>query len=214
MHIEEVLNQYLTLDTQAKLLRVLEMKTIERLGSGMPQRVDIRILAATNKDLEAMVAEGRFRKDLYYRLNILPLYVPPLRERPEDIPELADFFLQRFKRETNKPIEGFSQEAMDQLLSYSWPGNVRELENAVERAVVFCKGTVIQASDLILTNAMSADDETYQNKTLKEATHLFKKHYIQRALELNGWNQTKTAQSLGIQRTYLSRLIHDLGIEK
>ncbi|MCF7938360.1 MAG: sigma 54-interacting transcriptional regulator [Spirochaetales bacterium] len=204
----------LPLDTQAKLLRVLEMKTIERLGSGMPQRVDIRILAATNKDLESMVAEGRFRKDLYYRLNILPLYVPPLRERPEDIPELADFFLQRFKRETNKPIEGFSQEAMDQLLSYSWPGNVRELENAVERAVVFCKGTVIQASDLILTNAMSADDETYQNKTLKEATHLFKKHYIQRALELNGWNQTKTAQSLGIQRTYLSRLIHDLGIEK
>ena len=160
------------------------------------------------------MAEGRFRQDLYYRLNVLPIYVPPLRERKEDIPELIEFFLKRLNHETKKQIRGFSSSAIEALLSYSWPGNVRELENVVERAVVICNDEYIEPRDLILSPAGSADDGTYAGKKLKEAVNLFKRHYIQESLEMNGWSQTHTAKILGIQRTYLSRLIKELKINK
>ncbi|MBN1686430.1 MAG: sigma 54-interacting transcriptional regulator [Spirochaetales bacterium] len=202
------------LNLQAKLLRVLQDKVFEKVGSSEPVKVDVRIIAATNKDIEQELAEGRFRHDLYYRLNVLPLYVPPLRERKEDIPELIDFFLKRLNHETKKQIRGFTSSAIEALLSYSWPGNVRELENVVERAVVICGDEYIEPRDLILSTVSSTDDSAYSGKKLKDAVNLFKRHYIQESLEMNNWSQTRTAKVLGIQRTYLSRLVKELQIDK
>ncbi len=201
------------LSIQAKLLRVLQERSFEKLGSSETQRVDVRIVAATNRDIEEAVAEGTFRRDLFYRLNVLPLYVPPLRERPEDITELAHFFLKRFNHETKKQIRGFSDEAIEALLSYSWPGNVRELENAVERAVVICRGEFISPSDLVLKSGEKGGDERYRGRTLKESVTLFKRQFIRNTLERHRWNQTEAARELGIQRTYLSRLVKELEIK-
>ena len=204
----------LPLSIQAKMLRVIQQRTFEKLGSSDPVTVDVRIIAATNRDIEQAVASGAFRSDLYYRLNVLPLHIPPLRTRQEDIMELAQFFLQRFKRETNKPIRGFSDDAMETLLSYSWPGNVRELENAVERAVVICQNDYIAPSDLVLKDTDAIPESRSGDRTLKESVNLFKRHCIANALRTNGWNQTETAKKLDIQRTYLSRLIKELDITK
>jgi Nif-specific regulatory protein len=203
----------LPLALQAKLLRVIQQRTFERVGSSDSITVDVRILAATNKDIEKLVAEGEFRSDLYYRLNVLPMYVPPLRQRKDDIPDLAAFFLKKFSRETNKRFRGFSDKAMETMLSYAWPGNVRELENAVERAVVISKTDYIQPEDLLIgkLGAGGSGDE-YQGKSLREAVNIFKRHFIRRALEENSWHQTETARSLDIQRTYLSRLIKELDL--
>jgi Nif-specific regulatory protein len=176
--------------------------------------VDVRIVAATNRNLEKEVAEGRFRADLFYRLNVLPINIPPLRERREDIPLLAEFFLRKHASEVKKQISGFSDEAMDLLLSYSWPGNVRELENAIERAVVFSRDDRIRAEALTLAAGSGTVGESYSEKTLREALNLFKKHFITKALESNGWHQTRTARALAIQRSYLSRLIRELNIMK
>ena len=137
-----------------------------------------------------------------------------MRERKEDIPLLAEFFLKKHSSETKKQIRGFTEDAMDSLLSYVWPGNVRELENAVERAVVFAKDEYISSESLTLTPGTALADETYVRKTLKEALNIFKKHFITKALESNGWHQTKTAKALGIQRSYLSKLIRELSIMK
>lgn len=204
----------LPLPIQAKMLRVIQQRTFERLGSSEPVTVDVRIVAATNRDIEQAVESGAFRNDLYYRLNVLPLQIPPLRQRQEDIPELATFFLQRFRRETKKTVRGFTDAAMETLLSYTWPGNVRELENAVERAVVICSGEYIGPNDLVLQGNGGAAEDGYAERPLKEATTLFKKHFIEGALRSHGWNQTETAKVLGIQRTYLSRLIKELEINR
>jgi Nif-specific regulatory protein len=201
----------LPLKLQAKLLRVLQQRSFEPVGSSESVTVNVRIVAATNKDIEELVEKGEFRSDLYYRLNVLPLHVPPLRQRKEDIPALADFFLKKFSRETNKRFAGFTETAMDTMLSYSWPGNVRELENAVERAVVIAKESRISARDLLLGSGASDTDE-YKGKSLKEALSIFKRHFIMKALEENRWNQTESAKVLDIQRTYLSRLIKELEI--
>lgn len=199
------------LKLQAKLLRVIQHRVFEKVGSSEPMRVDVRIIAATNRDIERAVGQGAFRSDLYYRLNVLPLTIPPLRERTEDIPELAQFFLKRFNRETKKQVRGFSDEAVEELLMYSWPGNIRELENAVERAVVICRDEYIRPQDLILSSNRGQGDE-YAAKSLKDAITLFKTHFLKKALEAHSWNQTETAKALGIQRTYLSRLIKELEI--
>jgi Nif-specific regulatory protein len=204
----------LPLSVQAKLLRVIQEKTFEPLGSSTSIKVDVRIIAATNKDIENEVRRGRFRSDLYYRLNVLPIYIPPLRERTSDIPMLAEFFLTKFKRETKKQIKGFTDEAIEILISYSWPGNVRELENAIERAVVICQDEYIKPLSFILDNQDVSEEERYKGKSLKDAINLFKAHFVKQALERNAWNQTKTARELGIQRTYLSRLLKELGIAK
>ncbi|MBI9100819.1 MAG: sigma 54-interacting transcriptional regulator [Spirochaetales bacterium] len=201
------------LNLQAKLLRVLQHKTFEKVGSSEQIHVDVRILAATNKDMEVALSEGTFRQDLYYRLNVLPFYIPPLRDRTEDIPELAHFFLKKVNRDTKKQVLDFSPEALDRLMTYNWPGNVRELENVVERAVVICDEERIQPSHLILSN-IDEDNDVYGGKTLKEAVNLFKKHYIQSTLADSSWKQIEAAKALGIQRTYLSKLIKDLDIEK
>lgn len=203
----------LPLALQAKLLRVLQERTFEKVGASEPKSVDVRIVAATNRDIEVEVSEGRFRRDLYYRLNVLPLYIPPLRSRPEDIPGLARFFLKRLNHETKKQIRGFSHEAIEQLLSYSWPGNVRELENAVERAVVITRSDEILPGDLVLQRS-SNDSSRYAGNSLKDAVNMFKKQYLRATLERCDWNQTISAKELGIQRTYLSRLIKELEISR
>ncbi|MCL1814931.1 MAG: sigma 54-interacting transcriptional regulator [Treponema sp.] len=203
------------LSLQAKLLRVIQQKTFEKVGSDIEQTVDVRILAATNRDIEAMVEKGEFRNDLYYRINVLPLYIPPLRQRPEDIPELAAAFLKKYQAETKKQFSGFSGDAMEFMLSYSWPGNVRELENSIERACVIGKGSLIQKDDLFMRTAaeiVHPDGEGSRN--LKNAVNTFKVHFIQKVLEENNWNQTETAKALDIQRTYLSRLIKELAIKE
>ncbi len=202
----------LPLNLQVKLLRVIQHKTFEQVGGAEPIKVDVRIIAATNKDIEREVEEGRFRADLYYRLNVLPIYIPPLRERRDDIPLLADFFLKRFNREIKKQISDFTPEAMEVLLSFSWPGNVRELENAIERAVVTAQSDRIAPDAFAAASRSRPQEEQYAGKQLKEAINVFKKHYIRQTLEMNRWNQTKTARILGIQRTYLSRLIKELEI--
>ncbi len=203
----------LPLPLQAKMLRVIQEKTFERVGASESITVDVRIIAATNKNIEALVESGEFRSDLYYRLNVLPLHIPPLRQRSEDIGELAYFFLKRFARETNKHVTGFSDEAIEALLSYSWPGNVRELENAVERAVVISGREWIMPEDLLLHGGDGQTDQRYQGKSLKESVNLFKKQFIRRALERHGWNHTETAGELHIQRSYLSKLVKDLNIK-
>ncbi|AEF83230.1 sigma-54-dependent Fis family transcriptional regulator [Leadbettera azotonutricia] len=201
----------LPLALQAKLLRVIQERTFEKVGSDTTVTVDVRILAATNRDIEKQVEKGEFRSDLYYRLNVLPLYIPPLRQRLEDIPELADFFLKKFSIETKKTFEGFSEDAMEAMLSYAWPGNIRELENCIERACVMGKNKLILGGDLFLTNP-SGMPETAGERNLKSALTVFKSRFIQKVLEENKWNQTETAKALDIQRTYLSRLVKELDI--
>ncbi len=202
----------LPLKLQAKLLRVIQQRSFEKVGSSESTTVDVRILAATNRDIEKLVETGEFRSDLYYRLNVLPIYIPPLRQRSEDIPELALFFLKKFSRETKKQFDGFSDEALQTILSYSWPGNIRELENAVERACVISKDKYIKSEDLLINSKGAAVSAPFDNKNLKNAITLFKKHFIRSALEENSWNQTETAKALDIQRTYLSRLLKELEI--
>jgi len=204
----------LPLTLQSKLLRVLQNKSFEKVGSSDTITVNVRIVAATNRDIEKLVEEQKFRSDLYYRLNVLPLYIPPLRQRVEDIPEIADFFLKKFRHEVKKDFKGFSESALSTILSYSWPGNIRELENTVERACVIGKPPYIQEEDLLLNIRSMPANNTYQEKGLKSVINLFKKHYIQKVLEDNDWNQTAAAQILDIQRTYLSRLIKELEIKE
>ncbi|MDR1972496.1 MAG: sigma 54-interacting transcriptional regulator [Treponema sp.] len=197
---------------QAKLLRVIQERTFEKVGSDISVTVNVRILAATNKDIEVQVEKGQFRSDLYYRLNVLPLYIPPLRQRTEDIPELASFFLKKFMGETKKQFEGFSDKAMEAMLSYAWPGNIRELENSVERACVIGKGRWIQQEDLFINAHAMVSEPEGGSRNLKNAINSFKAYFIHKVLEEHNWNQTEAAKDLGIQRTYLSRLNKELGI--
>jgi Nif-specific regulatory protein len=200
----------LPLSLQAKLLRVIQERTFEKIGSDVSVTVNVRILAATNKDIESLVEKGDFRSDLYYRLNVLPIYIPPLRQRTEDIPELANFFLQKFTRETKKHFDGFSSEAVEAMLSYAWPGNIRELENCIERACAIGKGGWIHREDLFIKT--SHDGPETGDRNLKTALNIFKIHFIKKVLEEHNWNQTEAAKELGIQRTYLSRLVKELDI--
>jgi len=174
--------------------------------------VDVRILAATNRDIEKQVEDGEFRSDLYYRLNVFPIYIPPLRQRVEDIPELAELFLKKNIKETKNQITGFSQEAMETMLSYSWPGNIRELENCIERACVIGKGKRIEAEDLFLKSPVQRMFPADGSRNLKNAENSFRARYIKQVLEENNWNQTEAAKALSIQRTYLSRLVKELDI--
>ena len=202
----------LPLALQVKLLRVIQERTFEKVGSDITVTVDVRILAATNRDIERQVEKGEFRSDLFYRLNVLPLYIPPLRQRPEDISELANLFLKKSMKTTKNSFEGFSNEAMETMLSYSWPGNVRELENCIERACIIGKGKWVEADDLFLKSPLSPAMPEDGSRNLKTAENIFRSHYIKKVLEENNWNQTEAAKALSIQRTYLSRLIKELDI--
>lgn len=197
---------------QAKLLHVLEYGEFQRVGGVDTHKVDVRIIAATNKKLHKEVAEKRFREDLYYRLNVVHLSLPALRERKEDIPVFASYFLDKHNRAMQKNITGISNETLALLQNYSWPGNIRELENVVERAVVLAEGKEI-TNELLPTFAVkSSVDAVEAGVSLDQAINNFKKLFIKQTLELCDNNQTKAAQLLDIQRTYLNRLIKDLGI--
>ena len=197
---------------QTKLLRVLQEHEFERVGGTRPIRVDIRVIAATNRDLKAAVAAGKFREDLYYRLNVVTIDIPPLRERPEDISELAEHFLRMYCAETGKTIERITPEAIEMLRAYPWPGNVRELENAIERAVVLSSGNEIGPRDLALVRPGPAAAAGTTNDSVgpfHESVEQFKRALISRALDKADGNQTRAAELLGLQRTYLARLIRN-----
>ncbi len=193
---------------QTKLLRVLETRTFERVGGQRPLRADVRFVAATNRDLAQAVERGSFRSDLYWRLNVIPIELPPLRERPLDIEALARHFVERLAREVKRPGLALSDEALACLRAQSWPGNVRELRNALERAVVLCEGERIEPEDL--PPELAAAEET--GSGFHARVEGFRRAAIREALEECGGNQTQAARKLGLQRTYLARLIRKYGL--
>jgi transcriptional regulator with PAS, ATPase and Fis domain len=194
-------------EVQAKLLRVLQEREIERVGGTHAIKIDVRIVAATNLDLKRAVAAGAFREDLFYRLNVVPITVPPLRERIEDLPLLVDHFIRRYNHECNKRIEALTPDALAALGSYSWPGNVRELQNIVERTVVLVDGPLISAADLPLdltvspTRPGSASDK--RRVDLNEASDRFERLIVQRVLEEARGNVSEAARVLGLHRNSL-----------
>jgi len=207
---------------QAKFLRVLEGHPFERVGGSEQIRVDVRVIAATNRDLEKDVAEGKFRRDLYFRLNVLEIFVPGLRKRPDDIPELADFFLRKFSDETGRKLKGFTPRALEELLRYRWPGNVRELKNVIERAVVLVLGDYVDHEDLVLSTLKTAGDteaggDAYSSSGPNgyEATSLadMENEHIRRTLNATGWNKSRAAGILGIERSTLDRKIRRYNIK-
>ena len=200
--------------TQAKILRVLQEREFEPVGSSQTFKVDTRIIAATNKNLEEEIKAGRFREDLYYRINVVTLVVPPMRERRKDIPLLADFFLKQYAEKNNRPIKGFTPRAVDLLMRYDWPGNVRELENVVERAVIMARGDMI--TPLEFPDVLQDLDEEAKasplaltaGRSLKEV----EKVMILRTLEETGGNRTHAARILGISRRTLQLKLKEYGI--
>jgi DNA-binding NtrC family response regulator len=200
----------LRLDLQAKLLRVLQEREIERIGSVRPTPVDVRVLAATNVNLRQAIRERTFREDLYYRLNVVPIHVPPLRARREDVPTLAEHFIRKISRECNRDVRGISAGALDVLMGYDWPGNVRELENVIHRAVVLARGPVLQLQDFPLEMAMPETGSRLAEDTglpLAEARTQFERQYVLRVLERVGWNVSRAARLLGVHRnTVIARL--------
>jgi DNA-binding NtrC family response regulator len=198
--------------TQAKLLRVLQEQSFERLGGTRPIRVDVRVLAATNRDLDAMVKRAEFRDDLYYRLNVVTIELPPLRGRREDIPLLVDHFLRRFAAESQTAPKSVSREAMDLLLKYDYPGNVRELENFVHRAVVLARGPVITTSDLPIHVAQLKSEGQPAPATFVERVAEFERALIVEALERAGGVQTRAARALGMSERHLRYKLRKYGL--
>lgn len=204
---------------QVKLLRVLQEREFERVGGNETLSADVRLICATQKDLKREVEKGNFREDLYYRLNVVPVRIPPLRERREDIPLLANHFIERFSQKMKKEISGLSEEAESLLLSYSYPGNIRELENMLERAIALIKGKVIQAQDLpdeVCGEPSSSRllcEKIRGTKPLAQALSLFEKEYIQSVLEKTKGKKGQAAEVLGISRKTLWEKIKELGIE-
>ncbi len=194
---------------QVKLLRVLQEGELFRVGSSRPIKVDVRILAATNRDLARLAARGRFREDLLYRLNVFPVALPPLRDRPGDIPLLAAHFAREVGRRFGKPSVSLSEQALQLLASEPWPGNVRELQNRIERAVILAEGAVIEARHVA---GSPADDDAGGFPPLREARQRFTRDYVQRALDLSGGVQRQAARLLGIDPGNLSRLLRELGL--
>jgi Nif-specific regulatory protein len=192
---------------QAKLLRVLQEGNFYRVGGNIPISVDVRVLSATNKKLDEEVAEGRFREDLFYRLNVVQINMPTLRERKGDIPLLAGHFLNMFKEETVNPNLTISKTAMDKMVQYDWPGNIRELRNAIERAVVMGNGKEIVPEDLPIATSRAHYPGLQVGLTLEEALNQFKKEFIVLNLKHTGGNRSKASKVMDIQRTYLSRLL-------
>ncbi|HET7874812.1 MAG TPA: sigma-54 dependent transcriptional regulator [Methylomirabilota bacterium] len=209
----------LRVDLQAKLLRALQQREIERLGGTRTIPVDVRVIAATNSDLKRAVRVRTFREDLFYRLNVVPITVPPLRERKSDIPMLAEHFVRKYSREFKKDVRSISRSALPALEAYDWPGNVRELENIIERSVALATHPVIRLEDLpfdlSLHEAGIARGTGEPNPlTLKEARERFEQAYVLRALEREDWNQSRAARSLGVHRNTLIARLAAWGIRR
>ena len=198
---------------QAKLLRVMQEEIFYRVGGNRPVSVDVRIISATNKNILKEVAEGRFREDLFYRMNVVQIQIPSLRERKEDIPLLAEYFLDIYKQEMGLTNLTISKRAMENMLQYDWPGNVRELKNVMERAVVMGNDQEILPEDLPIFGPRTAYQDLQVGLTLSEAINRFKKEFIMANLKHTGGNRTKAAKKMNIQRTYLSRLISKYNIQ-
>ena len=199
----------ISIKTQVDLLRVLESKEFTRIGGTKPVEVDFRVICATNEDLEAAVAEGRFREDFYYRINVFTIEVPPLRARRSDIPLLADHLLKRFARQMDTRIQGISPEAMALLEAWDWPGNVRELSNAIERAMVVGQGDQIEADDLPLRPAIRRT-----NGSEPESLAEVEKRHVLAVLDRADWNITHTAEILGIDRVTVYNKIKKYGLSR
>ncbi|MBI2395217.1 MAG: sigma 54-interacting transcriptional regulator [Deltaproteobacteria bacterium] len=203
----------LTLSTQVKLLRVLQEREFERLGGTETLKTNVRLLAATNRDVEKAIAAASFREDLYYRLNVFTIFVPPLRDRKPDVMQLADHFLARYAREHGKRIKRISTPAIDMLVSYHWPGNVRELENAIERAVVVCDGTVLHAHHLPPALQTAEASGTNPNGSLEESITAYEKSLIQDALKTTRGNRAKAARLLQTTERILGYKVQKYGID-
>ena len=207
----------MSLKTQAKILRILQEQKFERVGGTEMIYVDVRVIAATNRDLKEEIQKGKFREDLYYRLNVIPIGVPPLRDRETDIPLLVDHFIAEFCVENNKELKKISQEAMNLLVTYSWPGNVRELKNIVERMVIMTRGGVIEAKDVpdpIQQQPKAPMEFSFlEFSLLRDARREFEKRFIMKKLVENDENISKTAEVIGIERSNLHRKIKSYGIE-
>ncbi len=203
----------MSLKTQSKVLRILEEQRFEPVGSNAAVKVDVRVIAATNKKLEEEIARGNFREDLFYRLNVIPFSVPPLRDRIEDIPILARFFLSEFSAAYGRRTKELSEGAMEILTRYPWPGNVRELRNLIERLVIICPQQRIEPHHLppeVFRGAARSPHQLYS--TLHEARSAYEREFILRKLQENQWNMTHTAAALGLERSHLYRKMKALGI--
>jgi two-component system, NtrC family, nitrogen regulation response regulator NtrX len=218
----------MSMKTQAKILRILQEQKFERVGGTQTISVDVRIVAATNKDLRLEISRGNFREDLFYRLNVIPFHVPPLRERREDIPLLGEHFLKEFAVTHGKKLRTLTQEAADLLKTYSWPGNVRELKNLIERLMILTldheDGAPITAnhllghlqSDALTSQMVSRGDEAERGaspRNLRDARSEFEKEFILKTLQENDWNVSKAASILGIERSHLHKKMKSYGIE-
>lgn len=204
----------LSISLQAKLLRILQEQSFERLGGTKTIKVDVRIIAATNRDLEDMVKKGLFREDLYWRLNVVPVFLPPLRERKEDIPVLIEYFLKRFNREYGKKVS-FTSEALERLINYSWPGNIRELENTIERMVILAEKDHISEHDLpmFITQTLRSEPvKSSLNKSLVAELQEIEKRRIEDALRMSNYNQAEAARILGISQRQIGYKIKKYGI--
>jgi transcriptional regulator with PAS, ATPase and Fis domain len=206
----------LKLDLQAKLLRAIQEGEIERIGSQRPIKANFRLIAATNVDLDKAVKEGRFRDDLFYRINVIPVKLPPLRERIDDLPELARFFLRRYNTKFRKQVEGISEAALRMLGSYWWPGNIRELENLIERLVAISEKSWITEDDLPFEFRMAELDRTDRKgeSLFQEAMVAFERNLLVRALEKNGWNVTATARYLGLPLSTMKFKLEKLDVRE
>ncbi len=201
----------MSLATQAKLLRVIETQEFQRVGGSKKIKVDVRIIAATNKDLEEEIKKTNFREDLYFRLNVVPIYVPPLRERKDDIPLLVEHFLRLFAEQYGQRPKTVSKTTLRSLMEYDWPGNVRELKNTIERFVIMHTSDAIDVKEIPSFRSVKTDYSSF--KTLREAREQFEKDFILKKLQENNWNVSKTSEELEIERSNLHRKIKSLGIE-
>jgi Nif-specific regulatory protein len=199
--------------TQIKLLRVLQEKELERVGGATTVKADVRVIAATNRNLEELIEDGRFRQDLYYRLNVFPIHVPPLRERGTDVLLLANYFADRFSRDNHKEIKRISTPAIDMLMSYHWPGNVRELENCVERAVLLSNDDVIHGHHLPPTLQTAEASGTVHKGTLPDTLDAVERELIVEALKNSRGNKAKAARTLGISERLMGLRVNKHGID-
>jgi two-component system nitrogen regulation response regulator NtrX len=198
---------------QSKVLRVLEEQRFEPVGSGIGISVDVRIIAATNKQLDIEIEQGKFRPDLFYRLNVIPFELPPLRERLEDVPLLMEYFNQHFAASYGKKVKQFSNEAIEELQNYSWPGNVRELKNTIERVVIMHPGVKVTASDLPPHGKDEVPAVSFRFPSFKDATDAYHREFIQRKLEEAEGNVSRAAELMGVDRSHLYRRMRALGIQ-
>jgi Nif-specific regulatory protein len=199
--------------TQIKLLRVIQEKEFERVGGTATIKTNVRVITATNRPLEQLIREAKFREDLYYRLNVFPIHVPPLRERKTDIPLLADFFIERYSRLNHKAIRRISTPAIDMLMSYHWPGNVRELENCIERAVLLSADSVIHGHHLPPTLQTAEASGTTHSGSLESTLHAGERDLILDALKASRGNRAKAARALGISERIMGLRVEKLGID-